>query len=318
MGDGDEVLLGAVVEVALEALPLGVAGRDDAGSGAPDLLLDLLAGRHVEAAQEVAQRALGVVHERRGPVDDEPLAVGPDVLVLDDAGRVARPHPPEVLLRPRDVLGRDEELPERRADPRLLGDSRGPLQRAVHAEERPLAVHESKEARCRAHDRAAEVALALEDPLLPRALGEVADDEDELVGAARDDATLVVALLAAQLHRVLDALHLLLVHGAAARGEDRLRDVRRKALVDAPADHLVRGRHQVLLGVDLEAAVHAVGADPEDRVRDRGDERARRRVARRGPVEPLVRRRGGHPVSCSREGASGGTGLAPRRTLRRE
>ena len=30
-GEGDEVLLGAVVEVALELAPLGVAGRDDAG-----------------------------------------------------------------------------------------------------------------------------------------------------------------------------------------------------------------------------------------------------------------------------------------------
>ena len=29
-GEGDEMLLGAVVEVALELAPLGVAGRDDA------------------------------------------------------------------------------------------------------------------------------------------------------------------------------------------------------------------------------------------------------------------------------------------------
>ena len=63
VGDGDEVLLGAVVEVPLEALPLGVAGGDDACARAPDLLLDLLARRHVEAAEEIAKRALGVVDD---------------------------------------------------------------------------------------------------------------------------------------------------------------------------------------------------------------------------------------------------------------
>ena len=97
MGDGDEILLGAVVEVALEALPLGVAGRDDARSGAPDLLLDLLAGGDVEPAEEIPERALGVVDDGRGPVDDEPLALRRDVLVLDDPRRVVRPHAAKVL-----------------------------------------------------------------------------------------------------------------------------------------------------------------------------------------------------------------------------
>ena len=181
-----------------------------------------------------------------------------------------------------------------RAEPRLLGDPGRPLERAVHAEERALAVDEREEARRRADDGAAEVALALEDALLACPFGEVADDEHELVWPAGDDTALVVALLRAKLHRVLDALDLLLGHRPPARLEDRLGDVGRKPLVDAPADDLVRRRHQVLLGVDLEAAVDPVRADPEDRVGDRGDEGARRRVARRGPVEPLVRRRCGH------------------------
>ena len=37
-GEGDEALLGAVVEVALEALALGVAGRDEALARRPQLL----------------------------------------------------------------------------------------------------------------------------------------------------------------------------------------------------------------------------------------------------------------------------------------
>ena len=74
MRDADEVLLRPVVEVPLEPLPLGVARRDDARARAPDLLLDLLPGGDVEPAQEVAEPALGVVHDRRRPVDDEPLA----------------------------------------------------------------------------------------------------------------------------------------------------------------------------------------------------------------------------------------------------
>ncbi len=97
VGDGDEVLLGAVVEVPLEALPLGVAGGDDACARAPDLLLDLLARRHIEAAEEIAKGALGIVDDRRCPVDDETLAVRADVLVLDHARWVAGVHPLEVL-----------------------------------------------------------------------------------------------------------------------------------------------------------------------------------------------------------------------------
>ena len=105
VGDADEVLLGAVVEVPLEPLPLGVARGDDARPRAPDLLLDLLPRGHVEPAEEVAQPVVGVVHDGRRPVDDEPLAVGRDVLVLDDAaaGRrsgVAR-SPPGREGRPR-------------------------------------------------------------------------------------------------------------------------------------------------------------------------------------------------------------------------
>ncbi len=121
------------MEVPLEPLSLRVAGRDDARPRAPDLLLGLLARRHVEPAQEIAERALGVVHDRRSPVDDEALAVRADMLVLDGAGRLAVAHPHEVLPRSRNVLVGDEELPEGAAEPRLLGYSGRPLERAVHA-----------------------------------------------------------------------------------------------------------------------------------------------------------------------------------------
>ena len=111
--DADEVLLRPVVQVPLEPLPLGVARRDDARARAPDLLLDLLPRGDVETAEEVAKPVLGVVHHGRRPVDDEPLPVGRDVLVLDDPRRVVVPESDEVLLGARDVLAGDEELPER-------------------------------------------------------------------------------------------------------------------------------------------------------------------------------------------------------------
>ena len=136
----------------------------------------------VEAAEEVSEAILRVVHDRRGPVDDEPFAVRGDMLVLEDARRVVRPQPREVLLRPRHVLGGDEELPERLAEPALLREAAGLLQRLVDAEQRALFVHEREEARRRAHDRVAEVPLALELARLASLCGEVADDEDELVG----------------------------------------------------------------------------------------------------------------------------------------
>ena len=59
----------------------------------------------------------------------------------------------------------------------------------------PLSVHEREEARRGADDRVAEVPLALELPRLASLCREVADDEDELVGAAGDEPPLVVAEL---------------------------------------------------------------------------------------------------------------------------
>ncbi len=95
--DADEVLLRAVVEVALEPLPLGVARQDDAGARAADLLLDRLAGGDVETAEEVPGVPGGVLDDRRRPVDHESRAVGRVVLVLDDPRRVAREQAREVL-----------------------------------------------------------------------------------------------------------------------------------------------------------------------------------------------------------------------------
>jgi hypothetical protein len=158
VGHADEVLLGAVVEVALQALSLGVARRDDARPRAADLLLDALPRCHVEPAEEVPELVVGVADDRRGPVDDETLPVGADVLVLDDAGGIVLPQMGEVLLRARDVLAHDEELPERASDPGRLREPGGPLERGVHAEQDPVGVDEGEEARRRADDRVAEVA----------------------------------------------------------------------------------------------------------------------------------------------------------------
>jgi len=130
----------------------------------------------------------------------------------------------------------------------------------------------------RADDGIAEVALPLELLRLPRPLGEVPHDQEKLVVSAGHDAPLVVPRLAADLERVLDPLEHALVDGATAGREHPLGDVGGQPLVHATADHLFRRREEILLFVDLEAAIDAVDADPEDRVGDRGDERRRRRL----------------------------------------
>ncbi len=206
VGDAHEVLLGAVMEVALEALPLGVAGRNEPGPRAANLLLDLLPRGHVEPAEEVSKPVVHVADDRRGPVDDEPVAVGCHVLVLHDTGRVAAAESLEVGPRALDVLLGDEQLPERPAKPRGLGDAGCVLERAVDAEQDPGVLHEREEAGGGADDRIAEVPLALELTCLAALLGEVSDDEDELVGPARDEPSLVVARLSLDVERVLDVL----------------------------------------------------------------------------------------------------------------
>src|SRR4029079_10121557 len=118
-----------------------------------------------------------------------------------------------------------------------------------------------EEARRRPDDGVAEVALPLELLRLPRPLGEVPHDEEKLVRPAGDDPPLVVPGLAADLQRVLDTLEQALVDGATAGRKDALGDVGWQPLVDAPADHLLRRREEILLRVDLEAAIDAVDAD---------------------------------------------------------
>ena len=195
MRDADEVLLRSVVEVPLEALPFRVARGDDPRARLPDLFLHALAGSDVEPAQQVPEAPFRIVDDGRGPVDDEAFTVHTDVLVLDDSRCVAVPEPGEVLLGAFDVLLGDEDSPERSVQPRLLRDAGRPLERAVDAEQRPVRVDEREEARRRADDRAAEVALAFELAGLPCPVGEVADDEDELVGPAGHGPALVVAHL---------------------------------------------------------------------------------------------------------------------------
>ena len=286
--DADKVLLCPVVKVALEALSLGVARQDDARARAADLLLDRLARGHVETAEEVSGVSGGVLDDRRRPVHHEARAVGRIVLVLDDAGRVTAEQACEVELGARDVLLRDESRPEGRPDPLLLGDPGRPAESLVDAEERPLPVDEREEARRRADDRATEVTLAFEFARLPGEVGEVADDEDELVVPGGDDASLVLVLLAPEVERVLDLLKARLGDRLPPGLEHEVGDLRGQPGVHAVPDDLVRRGREILLGVDLEAPVDPVDPDPEDRVGDRGDERPGLEVGRRRLVEPRV------------------------------
>ena len=93
MAQGDELLLGAVVEVALEPLALLVAGGDDPGPRRLDLgqlRLDLrlepvvLDGRRRGRGHRIEQRR---VLAQRGVVDDRPERLA---LALEDGERPAR------------------------------------------------------------------------------------------------------------------------------------------------------------------------------------------------------------------------------------
>ena len=182
----------------------------------------------------------------------------------------------------------------------------------VDAEQDALLVDESEEARRRAHDGSAEVALALERARLARDVGEVAHDEDELVVARCDGAALVLAHLAADVEGVLDVLERVLRDRAASGGEHGVGDVLRQPLVDGPPEDVVGRGQEIGLAVDLEPAVDAVGPDPEDRVRDRGDQRPRLQVARGWLVEPRIDGRRAHSTLVARSSVE--TRLSPGRT----
>ena len=161
--DADEVLLRAVVEVPLEPLPLGVARRDDARARAPDLLLDLLARRDVETAEEVAQprprrRA------RRSPSSRRRAAPRRARRARTRRRPVGRPRrsrrksswargtssPAMKSSQNGRPIHVSSGMPDARSSARLTPSSV------------PLSVHEREEARRGADDGVAEVPLALE------------------------------------------------------------------------------------------------------------------------------------------------------------
>ena len=198
-----EALLGAVVEVSLEATAGGVGRGHDPAARGPHLLFLALALGDVGAGDQYARDAPLVEDRRRRP-GDRPLAAAarePARLSLGLWNAVRRScdrHPGREL-----VLGSDE-VEERRPLDAFLCPVEGVQERAVGAPSHDdgVVVGDDDEARDRVGDRGGEVPLPLEIDLAPLALGDVdpsGDDAhdspvlvDERCGAPGDDVLLAL------------------------------------------------------------------------------------------------------------------------------
>ena len=107
--EGDETLLGAVVEVALEPAPLGVARLDHLGTRGAELALGALALRDVGEDDHVADDLARLITNRGGcDLDLDQRSVLPPPHRLEPGVRVARPNAAESRLELRLPLGRHE------------------------------------------------------------------------------------------------------------------------------------------------------------------------------------------------------------------
>ena len=200
-GERDEPLLGAVVEVALEHAARLVGSFDDARARCPDLLVLAPALGDVDAREEHERRLAPrhVVDRRRRPRDHDVIAVGlpPPRLPLDARHAVRRGrdrHPREVAVVGVDQVehARSHDLavrPTERLAERVVDAGARRFDAAV--DDVRLAVDDHDDARDRLHQRARDVALALQLDLALLALRHVttADEEEApLVDGRQEDA----------------------------------------------------------------------------------------------------------------------------------
>ena len=99
VAEGEQALLGAVVEVAADAAALLVGGLDHAGAGRGDLGLALAQGDLVAAALDLGGRAGGEDRQRRDLV-----VAGLDPPAGEDA-EVAEVRPADPAHRDREIAG---------------------------------------------------------------------------------------------------------------------------------------------------------------------------------------------------------------------
>src|SRR5262249_49079614 len=183
--------LGAVVEVALQAAPLGVAGLDDAGARAAELLLLGRALGDVDPADEYTALPAIAIPEPRTRPRPQPLLV------------VAAPPPfrrlrltrvgddPHEALGPGRVSRRGDELEEVRSGRLARGQAGQLAERMVDrlGTHRAVRAEDGEERRGGVADCAQEVALRDQRELGLLPVRDVADDGVVIV-AGRDDARL--------------------------------------------------------------------------------------------------------------------------------
>ena len=288
-----EPLLGAVVQVALQAPALDARRLDEARAGAAQLLLVALSLGHVHTADQELVVAPVLGERRDRPRDVHPRAVGrmPRVFLLRGGGVGAR-RLEDHLAHARNVVLGEEDVPEVPvAGGRVVAAARCALERPVEAADAALGVDEAEVARRRLDHGPHELALALEVvearlqlvvellqlDLVALALGDVADDEDDLVVADRRDARLEVPPFVER-ERVLDLVHPAGCEHPADAGHDLLADVGRQDLADVVPEELVRRMHEERLVAGLDVEVVPVVIEPEHEVGERLDEPAQPRL----------------------------------------
>src|SRR5205823_12267566 len=121
--------------------------------GLADALADVGAGQHeTEHALAVLDRG-----QRPGNVDHAAVGGAEEVLLLTAHVRA------HAFAEPGGVLRRGEDLPDEAAPRRVVvRDAGGKNHRFVEADDASLEIEDAEERRCRVHDVAHEVALALE------------------------------------------------------------------------------------------------------------------------------------------------------------
>ena len=143
-GERHETLLCAVVQVALEAPPLGVAGFDEPHARAPQLGLVPHAIADVEAREEQPRLSPCIEDRSQRPLDDELAAVTAEPTVLVRA-RVAGEH--DRVHRVAVALGDEHVSEHAAAHPFVVDDPGRPCDGVVEPAYPPLHVEGREERR---------------------------------------------------------------------------------------------------------------------------------------------------------------------------
>ncbi len=310
--DRDEPLLGAVVQVALDAAALGVAGLDDAQPRGGELVARLRArdgqrdqlGERLQAVLRPRRQRLGLAQpgdqrpprgsghaDRHGDARPEPVLAHPDreraveALVVDPGGRTRAPHGAGRPLGQLERVAEDEvvvgraELADDRARGRVL------VPQEQHREQAEQAAHllgdrlehllRSGVARGdRGHPPQRRLLGGEPAELLLglAAAGEVTHHRDHLAPAAGHDPGLADVAHAVELELVVERLQRPRRKRTVHALEGRVGHVRGQEVADVVTDDLGRGQEQQRVVVGPRVQIGAVAREPQERIGHRVDQ----------------------------------------------